>query len=412
MIRLTLKSMRNRSLSILMVTIVGIIALVLVSTSAYIYENSIYCDKTINSVLSEDISNYALVAAMDADVLDELENTTSVSNIINEIPEIKTAGRTEYSIGLEECEFAKIKNKLDKSDEFEYINMSCHAPGLYNIELEEGEFPKDMPYNENENYVYLGSSFKQYYSVGDTSEQKITEDFVIKFTVKGFLKENVRVLDEDQLLSVNPFMGDKCYYELGKTDVLVLHNDAENDNCAICTWEDDYSFDEIREKIIKKTDEYGLNCVVSDVSKIVDEKLVSTREVNSYILNVLGIILITTIVMMICIQVTSILNNMHEYGVMYANGFKTSGIAFMIIFENVLRMIISSILSLLVVYKLLTSQLYNISNTMDVFNDIFINYVVWINLCSAAVICVLSLVIPLIIISKLRPVQLIGGNDT
>lgn len=414
MLRFTFKSMGKRLVSILMVTIVGIVSLMLVSMSIYIYENSIYCKKAISSIMKEKVENSALIGIMSTEANEEFEKSNSFRNVLGDMPEISAAGYIRYTTGLDGCEYARVQRELKEGGdgEFCYAFIESGAIGLYNIELEDGELITDMPYDDELYYVYLGSGFRDYYSIGDESELKITDDIHLKFVVKGFFKDGIRILDIDEIEGTEPFLGDKCYYTLGTADIIMESNGRGIGNIMLCSWSDGHSFEEMRKKILDKAKECGLECIVADMSEIIKEKGRSTREINGYILNVLGVILATTVIMMICIQITSILNNMPEYGILYANGFRTVNIAYMLVAECVVRMAVSCAVSLLLVRKLLTAILYIVPEEEEVFRDIFGNYVVWGNIGAAAVMCMVSLIIPLIFVSRLKPVQLIGGNDT
>lgn len=414
MLRFTFKSMGKRLAGILMVTIVGMVSLMLVSMSIYIYENSIYCKNAISSIMKEKVENSAVVAIMSSEANEEFKKSNAFRNVLVDMPEISAAGYSQYTEGLSGCEYDRVQRELNggRDGEFCYLYIESGAMGLYNIELEEGEIVKDMPYGEGLNYVYLGSGFMDYYSIGDESELKITDDIHYKFVVKGFFKDGIRIVDNDEVEDTASFLGDKCYYTLGPADVIIESNAGGLDNTMLCSWEDGHSFEEMKQKILDKAKECGLECIVADMSEIIKEKGRSTREINGYILNVLGVILATTVIMMVCIQITSILNNMPEYGILYANGFRTANIAFMLVAECVARMAVSSVVSLVLVRKLLTAILYIVPEEEEVFMDIFGNYVVWGNIGAAAVMGMVSLVIPLIFVSRLKPVQLIGGNDT
>lgn len=414
MLRLIFKSMKNRIVSILMVTVVCIISLMLVSMSIYIYENSIYCTKQINSIMKEKVENSAIIGIMGTESDEESEKSNAFRKVLGEMPEISAAGYTKFATGMDGCEYAEVQRKIKgNDDELRYLYLESEAADLYNIELEEGQLVKDMPNDDGLIYVYLGSAFKDYYSVGDESEWKVTEEIRFKFIVKGFFKDGVRVLRQNEVEDSGAFLGDKCYDTLGETDAIMEFNRGTiSSSTMLCSWKDGYSFDEMQTKILDKAEECGIECVVASMSEIINEKVRSTKEINEYILNVLGVILATTIVMMICIQVTSILNNMSEYGILYANGFTTANIGIMLIVENVLKMIISCAVSLAIVKKLLTTLLYIIPEEQEVFNDIFNNNVIWGNIGAAAIMSLASLIIPLIFITRLKPVQLIGGNDT
>ena len=130
------------------------------------------------------------------------------------------------------------------------------------------------------------------------------------------------------------------------------------------------------------------------------------------IIKLLVVITIVCLIIMICMQVTSILNNLSEYGILYANGYGIRKLCGMLIWENVIKMGVALIISLIIAKKLIIRSFFGMSTMLEVYNDIYNNTVIYQMMGICVLIVILASIVPVFVLSNYKPIELIGGNDT
>lgn len=394
-----------------MTVLLCILAFMMLSVSLYIYENSIYCRKTIENLIESGTGRSGVIASVndsEFDMFAQFRNELYKSDLITKAGYITTAS------GFGETEFGQLQAKLEgrQDDSFEYVYMDSSAMDFYKIELEEGSIDKDMPYDETMHYLYLGSAYKEYYKIGDEIQYNIYDDVVFKFVVKGFLAENTRIIDDETLFSSDAFTNDKCYVTLSDAGVIIECNYSSLCDAMFYSWKEGCSAQEAEQEVKTIAGKYGLSVITARIDDILEEKEESCREINSFILNILGIVLVTTVVLLICVHISAVFSNLSEYGIMYANGFGIGHLAFMLFIELFFKMVIVCGCSLAFTKVLLFEIFYGIEGQVEVYNDIFYRYVVPYNILSGIIILIIAFVIPFIVLVQQKPINLIGGNDT
>lgn len=428
MIHLVMRSIWNKKWSFILTTIVSIVSLIMLSLSIYIYENSVYCHKVVSSSLTSGTDTSCVMYVT--------ENTTEAESMyssnyiqfkksLSTIKGVTSHGEISYNEGMENFSLSKLQCKLTgRNDEmlhFGYIENS--AIDFYKIPLSEGKICKDMPKDNTIFYVYLGSAYKKYYKLGDTItckepklvlEEKKQKTILINtsYIVKGFIKDNTKFVYPETFDSSNSFVSDKCYETLSATGVIIEFSQDNESNRLFVSWKKSESLKEMKNRFSRLAKKYDYKAITVNISQLLKEKESSNREINNYILKVLGIIIAVTVTMMICIQISAILNNTSEYGILYANGYTTNNITIMIIIEAFTKLTIASAASLSLVRLLIKKVFLGVPQESEVFHEIFNKHVISGNIFSALLICAVSIILPLMIIRHKKPVELIGGNDT
>lgn len=151
---------------------------------------------------------------------------------------------------------------------------------------------------------------------------------------------------------------------------------------------------------------------VVSLSAIIDEKDRTGRQINEYILDVLWIVIFVTVIMLSSIQITTILNSRSEFGIMYSTGFSTGDIIGMTVAENVIKMIVMYFTSLYLVKLLIKKIFIGIEGQAAIINEIFEKYIYSYSAVVIVIIMIIATIVPIWIIYRMKPVELIGGNDT
>lgn len=415
MVRIVIRSVGNRKKSFIMTILLCILAFMMLSASIYIYENSVYSRKTIENALVSGAGHSGVIASINDIQVDTInEDMSKFRNELYKSSLISKVGEIDIASGFGQTEFGRLQAELENKSEdyFEHISIDSTAMDFYDIQLEEGRIDTDMPYDDSIAYLYLGSAYKNYYKVGDSITENIYEGFDITYTVKGFFADNTRIIYSDTLFSADEFAGDKCYMTLPDTWAIIERNSKSNSSSMLYSWEEGCTAEEAEQEVKRIAEKCGLSVITARIDDILDSKQEADMEINRFILDVLAIILITTVIMLICIHISAIFTNLSEYGIMYANGFGIGNLAFMLFIELLFKMVIVCGCSLAFIKVLLFKIFYGIDGQVEVYNEIFYRYVVPGNILSAITVLIIAFVIPMIVLARQKPINLIGGNDT
>lgn len=395
-----------------------IVAIVLFAFVVYIYEDSIYCVNNADKILREGIDGTGVIGIINfsSDLNEEIRRFRNEVYELEEVNAIGTSLQPGYMyLGLDELSDIQSKYidmKDNTSQSVMGILVENTALSLCDLQLESGEFIYDKAQEANCTYLYLGNNLKDI-PVGTeyTVEIGSGENFEkCRFVVKGILKKGARFINGNLFMGNGDFLAESCYTNLDNM-VLALEDDSSI-NFWMYSINEGTDFDAVEAKINDIADKYGVQIYYGRASNITNERITATKELNNAIIKLLGIVLLVSIVIMVCVQITAIFNNVSEYGILYANGYSMRQLCVMQILENALKMTISLIAAIFIAKKLLLFSFFGMSDLTTVFYDIYYNYVIIKMIAVSILIVILDSIVPVIVLRKYKPIELIGGNDT
>lgn len=394
-----------------------IVSIVLFAFAVYIYEDSIYCVNNADKILREGIDGTGVIGIVNfSSDSEEIRRFRNEVYELEEVNAIGTATQQGYMyLGLDELSNLQseyIDMEDNESQSVMGILVENTALSLCDLQMEGGEINYDKAPEENCTYLYLGNNLKDI-PVGTeyTVEIGTGENLkTLRFVVKGILKKGARFINRDLFTQNGNFLAESCYTNLDSM-VLASENDS-NINFWMYSINEGTDFDIVEAKINDIADKYGVQIYYGRASDITNERIKATKELNNAIIKLLGIVLLVSIVIMVCVQITAIFNNVSEYGILYANGYSMRQLCAMQIFENVIKMAVSLIAAIFIEKKLLLFSFNGMSDLTTVFYDIYYNYVIIKMIVVSILIVILASIVPVIVLGKYKPIELIGGNDT
>lgn len=414
MIGLTFKYMKRRIKSIILTIITGSVALSMMMLAMYIYYNSGYCKDTIEEVLAYDISNIGMLYTEDYGNASSEEVELIFEELLKDGDIISIGEYENQCAGFANCELLDVYNEITggNSEDLKTIHLSPGISDLFDIKLSEGEIDKQARTENYEELVYLGSAYKDYYSVGDVVKYDLGYDLCVTLTIKGFLEDGNRIIDAATMSYPTSFVASEiCSYTLKDTDIIMMNTQIGR-GTEFCVWDKSCTYKEICEKIRDIAIKKNIRMDVVSLSAIIDEKDRTGRQINEYILDVLWIVIFVTVIMLSSIQITTILNSRSEFGIMYSTGFSTGDIIGMTVAENVIKMIVMYFTSLYLVKFLIKKIFIGIEGQAAIINEIFEKYIYSYSAVVIVIIMIIATIVPIWIIYRMKPVELIGGNDT
>ena len=415
MIRLLFDSIIRRMKSFFFTVFLCVISLVLFALALYIYEDSKYCVENADKILNGGINKTGVLSLVNFIEIGE-ENIVKFRHEVYGLEEITTIGTAMQPGYIYSMlgELSQIQSKFipminNDSESVEGIIIDNTLIDLCDIKLESGEWIYDEEQDSLCTYLYLGHNLKEV-SVGTQYDITLKNGLEIRLIVKGILEKGARFINPDIFSGNDDLLSDTCYTTMDNL-VLAVDNTILN-NYWLYGINDSTDFYDTELKIESIADKYGINLYYGKASGIIKERQIATQKENDMIIKLLVVITIVCLIIMICMQVTSILNNLSEYGILYANGYGIRKLCGMLIWENVIKMGVALIISLIIAKKLIIRSFFGMSTMLEVYNDIYNNTVIYQMMGICVLIVILASIVPVFVLSTYKPIELIGGNDT
>lgn len=412
LIRLVFDSISRRMKSFWFTIILCTISLILFAFAVYIYEESQYCEKNSEKILSSGINGTGNLVLINTKFDEITRDFRKEVYDLKEVTAIGVAAEPNYIFfGLKEL--SQIQSKfidLENGTESPFgILMENTAVELCRMKLEQGEFIYDKNQDEYLTYLYLGYNLKEI-PIGTEYNVMLGKQINLKFIVKGILAKDTRIIDSTVFYGTDAFLTDICYTTMDNLILAICNNSMQSD--WLYSIQKDADFESVENKIIDIADKYDLKVYYGRGKDIFDSRKLATKDLNDTILQLFGLITIVCVIVMICMQITVILNNLSEYGILYANGYGISHLCFMQIIENVIKSIFAFIVAEVIARRLLLLSFAGTKSIAEVCNDIYNHHIIYRMAAISFLIVVISSIVPVIVLKKYKPIELIGGNNT
>lgn len=423
MVKILINSILRRKRTFILTILLNIISVMLIAITIYIYSDNNYCMSKADKVLANGIKGtglYVINTTMnepDFDLKVE-EFKKKVANIhgVEGVADFDSAGGILTGVPkLREVQDKYISQELMKDirkDSVYGIVTAGNPLPICNAPLQSGE------YKESEDkyvvYLYLGNNLSEipvgteYHfsgAIGTDHELNVT------YIVQGVFEKGAVFIDQRLLSQTYDLLSEECAYNLD--NMVIAQTYPSRSNWFFYTVNGESSVEVVNDEIGKLAKETGWPMITASASEIMRGRQEKTMEVSKMVIDLLIIVVLSNIIILSCLSVSSILGNKSEYGILQANGYGSYQLSLIIVIENTIKFVIATVLGCFVAKKVISLYAFWDIGTMEyVFNDIFMNYVLWKVLLIMVVLIVISSVIPVIVINRLKPVDLIGGNET
>lgn len=275
-----------------------------------------------------------------------------------------------------------------------YTNILCIGENLgrmCDLKYEFGESCFNFQSEDNLIPVVVGYNYKDILKVGDMFTSAVYEE---KYQVVGVLKQGESWLAADSLGSNIEFS--KCldnYIIVSRGDILT-HNYGN-----LYYFVSNYD----KELVIKKTkamlNKMGYSVNVYTLEEQLNESLKEEFELIRTYVVVLIFLSSIGVVTLSSISVNSVIDEMKNIGIMYSIGFTYKDMRNITISENVLKILVGSVVGFAISYSYIYSN--SLSYEKDIINEIEFSTMPLIILAIMIVITMLSVVIPLRYVKKI-----------
>ena len=407
-IKFALDSMLLQGKQLIISILIGCVVLLLIA--------SIFLMKEMNSKLRPELEDTLKMGCINTGYV--TRNDEIDENLTTEILNwdcIDTAGNwqvmsseKDYLKELRSIQKKNVQLEANCSDNYlETIVMGASAWNLFDLSLSAGEAPDKIENNQNYTLLYLGSEYKKYYEVGTIliNEQEKNAE---KYIVAGILEQDSKIAT-DYMNMINKFTISSAY----PLDYAVIEVFPNFDfSFTYFSVKDGYTFEDAEDAILQWAKQKNISVTISNIDALLYSVEQSLEPINRYMQQIIIVVVLSICIVFTCFQSMNILMRQSEYGILYANGVTTQDVVFMILFENSLKLLVSSIIMLPL--ALYISQKTFLASYGDSY---IIKTILLTSVCPKLLILVLGIVavssiIPIYFIKKQETVALIGGNRT
>lgn len=281
--------------------------------------------------------------------------------------------------------------------------MHSYAMNLCELKIEESLSIEELDVSQSDiSYIYLGAGYEEI-AVGT----EYVDEHKQRYVVAGKLAEGQRFINNSLLDGYNTeildYTGD-CTYAV----IVINDHQLYSNGCWISAAEG-YTI----EQAIDAAKETGKNYGITFTYETIDTMYkVASRDIQallSYLWEVLMIVLASTLLMLVTIQIVTMLEEAKEYGIMYAVGFSKTEITGILLWKHVLTTLAALVVSGgACIY---TAVLWFANEDIAyMLKTILGQYVFPAAVMFALVIVVVSYIITNVILSKFTPVKLMKSK--
>lgn len=312
-------------------------------------------------------------------------------------------------------DMAKIQqgHQVNIYDSSNMTEMYFIKPGLLplcRLSLETGDFLQNT--EEKGEYwcgLYLGCQYDKI-PVGTTYSYELSNGETLNYEVLGILKKGSRFVSKSVMSGYN--MADTMLYHPMDYAVICVENGKINDSAWMFSVADDYTMEEAQKELEMWAEQNKLNIQAGSLEAEIDKGEQDSKAMQKLFLRLFYLLGVTAVICILSFQIICILSRSYEYGILYANGAGTSDIIWIILLETVLKYVLACMITIVLSGIFIRSYFVIDGEVESVMKDLLMQYV-YPKVCFAGLVLVaVAITVPLINISRISPVSLIGGNET
>lgn len=297
------------------------------------------------------------------------------------------------------------KGNATSGEYMKVTDIYKHAANMFNLKLTSGVYPSELDFESDIGYLYLGSGFEGFIEPGEMYEIKSR-----KYEVAG-------ILDESQI-----FLDDNFTSEISATSYSAAHDMKYGILCfgdnipSSGFWlgaNKGYNINQAIEKLYSVAEKYDMEDYIL-YTTLNDKYEMANKEwlfIKNILYKLITIVCISCILMLICTHILDLLSQMRNYGIMYANGFSISDISKIITIKNIAVSVFAFLISIIICLLAVNLIFKGSEDMSDVFNRIIVHIAIPLSLSVIGLITVFITLFSIVILRKLSPLRMIGGQN-
>ncbi len=402
-LRFAIDSIINNLRQSLITILILIISAGLIIFSTMIGYGHNYAYTSLDELLTSGAENTAIIRVENDDYYYDFMNELSRKSEISSVGSFNTYGITP----IPELYEIQEKYKKDLDGCLEVIEVNSTASKLCELNLTKGDLPEKMDYSpqngKSVEYMYLGSYF---------SEIPIGTEYVIDdtiFIVAGILDNSQRWIMDDAIIdemNINTMDFTKdC-----KSSILSFYEGFPCTGDMYVCASDGYNIDQIIEIVYETAEKYDMDVRYTTVKTAYERGSENWIIINSILSKLIVIICFSCVLILLCFQLYRLLIMKKEMGIMLSVGFSISEIRYSMILSNIILSFISFGITMLISLYVVKIW-FPTNNIMEVVNNVLLRYSYPISFAVVVGITAVTSIILTILLKKMSPIDMIGGQN-
>ncbi|HAU84791.1 MAG TPA: hypothetical protein DCW90_04610 [Lachnospiraceae bacterium] len=300
--------------------------------------------------------------------------------------------------------------KMEKLGVTDAVYVTPGLEQLCNLELLKGKKDFQNQIKNGVTPVLVGYSYREVAPVGTVLTNKETNK---KYQVTGILKKGERWYGDVDAIGSDTVCLNYKMIVCRTQDEIRQSKDIMTTLCTISSsyilLEKDADKTLIKGSIAEKAKELGVSVSAIPMKDVLDEYAQSYEKNLDTSIFMAVIFILFSVISISSATLVSILLEKSEYGIMYAKGLSGRDISLKVLFENGYMMFVSVCIAYLLRTYLILKSRYGAFSILlrRIHFRLTLPFIVFI----AFMITVIASILPILILRRMKPVELIGGNE-
>lgn len=398
----------NKKISLLIILLICIstTSMGLISFYEKIYD---YSESSCKKILSTPIDKVGLIHIKDdsyysEDAFSFLKEAKSSDKISN-IGSIET-----FKVNDRLSELADIQNRYssDNADgELEWIYMDKTVIDLCKLSFSSKLDTSISEERKNVFSLILGCNFNGI-KAGTEYHEQINDTTEYIYVVAGILKKGQKFISNN--LTIGSGAGTSVSTQQLDNAVIFTGDVYPTTSRWIYTASDHTSLEDAEAYLSKLASAHSIDMRFSSLHANFKYSKMKTQQIQYIFGELFVLTAIGTIIINLCMFSILFFNRMKDYGILYANGFSSSELRAVFLFENLFKCSLGCFIAASIIYGMMYHFFAFDSETLRMVNSIFLHHIVWQLFILDLLFVILFSMIPFALLEKYPPNKLMKGT--
>lgn len=367
-VRFAIDMILQKKLNFILSVMLTGVGFFLIGFTLLIYLAGAFSEESAENVLSQGIGQTGIVNFRDAFDFAS-ENGREFRKAVFESDLIHSIGAVNY-VYYEKEDFTELyeiqsednikkdmtvadSSQMSLADMLHVLEVDLEVFNISDMSLEDGVPPQNLKYpDQDTRYLYLGHAYHDI-PVGTQFVYEPGDETKIVYEVAGIIEKGEAFVSED--LSGVLFFGTIRNDVNTDYEIICINNDYSRHAPWFFSVDKNYSMDEGMKELEKIADRYGIKIQKGyPLREAFDIAGAQTAVIQESLLDMLLCLAIVIVVVVTTLQIVQIYHCSKHYGILYAVGFSTADMQWMLIVRNVICFVLSVCVGILLL--ILTGQ--------------------------------------------------------
>lgn len=287
------------------------------------------------------------------------------------------------------------------------VRIDASLLPLYKLELAEGEWKTSDNYRTI--YLYLGADFAGKVAVGTTfADEKGDEEYM----VAGILKSNSYFPMDDLIADFSKIATTFQYESKLDNRIIKLLPTSRAEWRGFISIKNGYLTNNVINQIYQLAHKENIDIHLGEFVDILKEIEHSRSDITHYMRGLALKMALIIIILVSGTQLLQIIKEMSEYGIYYSLGMTVKDLCSIVFIKNIVGMFVAFMAGIIGCIFAIKIMSFSMNMDFSELISLFYGSPTIIMFAFSMLTGVIASILPALFIAKLKPIELIGGNDT